>query len=86
MQHVIKTQAGDHEKFSKNAFDSQLGKVIPFNFRETDDGPVIATIGEACLVKVDILEEGTVAELTFDVPYADLPKITGSMSFSFKDK
>jgi len=96
MQFVIKQHAGEGAIFSENAFDAQIGKIVPVNFRETDDGPVRATMGNARLVGVAIVEHGTIAELTLEILKDDnviagytadnvIRQIT-SMSFKFKNQ
>jgi hypothetical protein len=66
MQFTIRQRVGEHEIFASGAFDSQIGKTVPVNFRETDDSPVISEISKARLVNAVITENGTVAELTFE--------------------
>lgn len=85
MQFVIRQSAGQGIIFTESAFASQIGKVVPLNLRETDDGPIKGTLGVARLVKVDIVESGHVVELTLEsvdeVPRFEPPT---SMSFSFR--
>lgn len=96
MKFTFRQQAGEHERFAENAFDAQIGKIVPVNFRETEDGPVIAPMGEARLVGVAILENGKVAELTLETLVTDelaatiaadvITKHAGAMSFSIKNQ
>lgn len=96
MRFTFRQLAGEHERFAENAFDSQIGKVVPVNFRETEDGPVTASVGEARLVGVAILDQGKVAELTLETLVTDelgaaiaadhILKHSGTMSFSVKSQ
>ena len=95
MQFTFRIQAEEHEVFSENAFDGQIGTIVPVNFRDTEDGPVVASMGEARLMGVAILENGKVAELTLEPLKSDadvaastaesLLKAAGPMSFSVKE-
>lgn len=92
MRITYKQPAADGERFAKDAFESQLGKIILMNYRKTEDGPVVAPMGEALLVGADILEEGRVAELTFEILTFTGGDTTdavlthaGGMSFAFKE-
>jgi hypothetical protein len=84
MQFTIRQSAGRGIIFTQNAFESQIGKTVPLNLRENDDGPIKGTLGVARLVKADIIEGGHAVELTFEtvdeIPRFEPP--TG-MSFSF---
>lgn len=86
-----KQPAADGERFAEDAFNSQLGKIILMNYRETEDSPVVAPMGEARLVRADILEDGKIAELTFEILKFTGGDATdavltqaGGMSFAFK--
>lgn len=66
MQFVIRQSAGLGVIFTQNAFESQIGKTVPLNLRETEDGPIKGTMGVARLVKADIIEGGHAVELTLE--------------------
>lgn len=85
MQFVIRQNAGQGIIFTENAFASQIGKVVPLNLRETDDGPIKGTLGVARLVKADIVESGHAIDLTLE-SVEEVPKFEppASMSFSFR--
>lgn len=95
MKITFRQQAGENEVFGEDAFDNQLGKVVPVNLREAEDGPIVKTAGEARLVGVAILEHGKVAELTLEILQTDgniaaytadnLLRKVGPMSFSIKN-
>jgi hypothetical protein len=94
MQFVLRQQAGEHEVFSANAFDSLVGTLVPMNLKERDDGPALKALGKARLVSATITNGGKSAELTLEIPAdgsfigevtADLLlKQMGDMSFRFK--
>lgn len=87
MRFVIRQGAGEYGIFASGAFDSQIGKVIPMNYRETEDSPVIGEVNRVCLVSANILEHGKIAELTFEtVDHDDIvvPVPRSSMSFGFR--
>ena len=94
MRFVIRKDAGPNTIFAADAFDNQIGNLVPVNFRETEDGPVKAKIGNARLVSAQIAEHGKVAILTLEIQQSDdvLATITaervlrqiGEMSFAPK--
>lgn len=86
MQFMIRRGAGEHRIFASGAFDSQIGKIIPVNLRETEDSPVIGEVNQARLVRADIIEQGKIAELTFEAIDHDSfekPVLRSPMSFGF---
>lgn len=93
MRFKVRREAGEHEIFAKNAFDSQIGKTVPVNFRETDDSPVIASVGQARLVSATVIEDGKAVDLVLESLFEDgeipnaagkMPGAYSSMSFSFR--
>lgn len=94
MRFVIRKDAGPNTIFAADAFDNQIGNLVPVNFRETEGGPVRATMGNARLVSAQIAEYGKVAILTLEIQQSDevLATITaervlrqiGGMSFAPK--
>ena len=91
MKFVIRQSAGMGTVFSENAFESQIGKIVPLNLRETHDGPIKGTMGVARLVKADVIDAGHIVDLTFE-PVNDVPELDpilefelpASMSLSFR--
>jgi hypothetical protein len=81
--------ASEHERFKPHAFDSIIGKSIRWTLKETDDGPVIADLGEAILVGAVVDEDGRGARLTIEVEDNNLSSSLESqpdraMSFGWK--
>lgn len=88
MQLTYRLQAEEHEQFSESAFGSWIGRIIPVDYKETEDGPAIASMGLARLVSTAVLEDGRVAELTLELLDVDnditvevLSRTTNEMSF-----
>ena len=50
--------AAENERFAPGCFDSVIGSNVPWNFRETDDGPVLSQLGSATLVGAEVAEDG----------------------------
>ena len=95
MRFTFRVRAGEHEIFAYDAFDDQIGKVAPFNLKETEDGPPTRSLGEARLVGVNVVEGGKAADLTLETQITDefahaftteaFQTESVMMSFSFKD-
>ncbi len=65
MRQVIRIAAGEHERFAAGAFDSQVGKSVPFKLGETQ-------VADATVVAAEVAEDGTEAVLTVDIPDAGI--------------
>lgn len=81
-------EAGENERFAPGAFDGLVGKAVPWNFRETDDGPVKRRLGTATVVGAEVSPDGRTACLTAELVWdvAEIPLPGGSpMSFSVTD-
>lgn len=74
MRFIIKQKAAPDTIFQPGAFDGSVGKTVPVYSRETEDGPILGEVGMGRLVKAEITENGSVAELEIEVadPEKDL--------------
>jgi len=63
----ITQTANPGERFAHNAFDSQVGRTIPFRIEGTD-------AGQATVVGAEVSDDGTSVKLTLDVPADALPQ------------
>lgn len=68
---VITIPAGEHERFAARSWDSQIGKEVPVNLRETDDAPVIAQVGHVRVIAAEVSEDGSSVTLTLEVDYPE---------------
>lgn len=62
---IITIRAGEHERFAPRSWDSQIGKEVPVNLRETDD----AQVGRGRVIAAEVSEDGSSVTLTLEVDY-----------------
>ena len=59
--------AGEHERFTAGCFDHLIGTNVPWNFRETEDGPVLRQLGTATLAGAEVAEDGRSVLITVEL-------------------
>jgi hypothetical protein len=62
--------AGPGERFAHGAFDSQVGRTVPFRVEGSSDA------AEATVIAAEISDDGTAVTLTLDVPDGTIPAPT----------
>lgn len=67
MRFAMKQCAAPGERFLPGCFDSVIGQTIPVNYRQSEDGLVARRLGEGTLVAARISQDGSSAELTFEI-------------------
>lgn len=63
--------------FSPGCMDGQIGSLIRWTFRETDDGPVKAELGWLRVLAYDIEDDGHTLALTVEEAAPDAEAATG---------
>ena len=66
MRTTFHRSAEEHERYAPHAFDGVIGKTVPWNLRETEDGPALSTPGTATVIAVEVDEDGRGATWTVD--------------------
>jgi hypothetical protein len=61
--------AAPGERFAHNAFDSQVGRVVPLRIEGSEDA-------EATVVAAAVSDDGTAVTFTLDVPDGTIPAST----------
>jgi hypothetical protein len=59
--------AQEHERFTPGCFDHLIGTNVPWNYRETDDGPVMRQLGRATLAGAEVADDGKSVLITVDL-------------------
>lgn len=66
MRMILTIEAGEHERFAPRSWDSQIGKEVPVNLRQTDDSPVIAQVVRGRVIAAEVAEDGSSVTLTVE--------------------
>lgn len=66
MRVTFRWNAGPHERFTESAARSLIGQRPRFNYRETDDGPILADLGYVVVVAAEVIDEGRAMLITYE--------------------
>lgn len=66
----ISEPAAPGERFAPDAFDTQVGRTVPFRIEGSPD------VAEATLLAAEVSDDGTSVTLTLDVPDGTIPAPT----------